>query len=67
MNGLSLQDKRYALDALDIQVIVWNDKAEIKASVPLEYINIKRVSRQKLVHAKHSSKGNKSQLVGALS
>lgn len=37
LNKLSFQDKRYALDAMDVQVIVWNDKAEIKASVPFEF------------------------------
>ena len=67
LNSLSLQGKRYALDALDVKVTVWNDKAEIKASVPLEYINIKRVSRQKLVHAKRNKKGNKGNLIGSLS
>ncbi len=33
-----------ALDVLDIKVIVWNDKAEIKASVPLEFITTGQTS-----------------------
>lgn len=34
--------KRLALDALDVQAVALNDKVEIKASVPLEFVNLER-------------------------
>ena len=44
LNGLTLQDKRLALDALDIKIIATNDGAEITASVSLEFITTARTS-----------------------
>ena len=44
LNGLTLQDKRLALDALDIKVIATNDGAEITVSVPLEFITTGQTS-----------------------
>ncbi len=37
LDNVTIQDKRLAPDALDVQVIAFNDRVDIKAAVPLEY------------------------------
>jgi len=46
LDNCSFQNKRIALDALDIQVIATKDKVEIKASVPFEFDDSNLVSKQ---------------------
>ena len=43
MNDCSYQTKRYALDALDVNVVVTDDRVDIKMSVPVELTNVEHV------------------------
>ena len=44
LNKCSLQDKRKALNALDVQIVAIPEKMKIRIAVPLEFITIEQTS-----------------------
>lgn len=50
----NFQTKRLALDILNVQVIATPEKADVKAVVPLEFMDVNHTSEHKLAHAKRN-------------
>jgi len=44
LDGCGLQEKRMALDALDVKVMATPEKVDIRLAVPLEFITIEQTS-----------------------
>ena len=50
LDNCSFENKRFALDTLDIKVVATNERVEIKASVPFECIKLGIESSKTLVY-----------------
>ena len=44
LNNYTFQEKRQALDALDVQLVATPEKLKIRIAVPLEFITIEQTS-----------------------
>lgn len=53
LKKMSVQAKKQALNALDVQVIAAPERVKIRVAVPLDFITIERTSGYQLRHAKN--------------
>jgi len=56
LNGCGLQERRMALDALDVKVTATSERVDIKLVVPLEFITIEQTSGCLVSRAKQTFK-----------